>query len=105
MRYAENQPGQAERLSSNHPKAAAAVGAPTADEKPLGEQRNLMWAFPSFSCLLQDPDTQPPAGMELWKKWGLFLNSWAGLAWYLNYKYKIEEELKAYEGALSCLVN
>ena len=36
--------------------------------------------------------------MPLWQKFGLFLNSWAGLAWYLNYKYKIEEELKAYKG-------
>jgi hypothetical protein len=67
-------------------------------DKPLGEQRNLMWAFPSFSCFLQDPDAQPPLAMPLWQKFGLFLNSWAGLAWYLNYKYKIEEELKAYKG-------
>eukprot|EP00802_Teleaulax_amphioxeia_P017197 Tamp_17343.p1 GENE.Tamp_17343~~Tamp_17343.p1 ORF type:complete len:350 (-),score=52.26 Tamp_17343:347-1243(-) len=67
-------------------------------DKPLGEQRNLMWAFPSFSCFMRNPDAQPPLDMPLWQKWGLFLNSWAGLAWYLNYKYKIEEELKAYKG-------
>jgi hypothetical protein len=30
--------------------------------RPLGEQRNLMWAFPSFGCFLQDP-AQPPLDM------------------------------------------
>jgi hypothetical protein len=98
LRLGEAQSGPAERLSTDHPRSADAASSASSADKPLGEQRNLMWSFPSFSCLLKNPDAQPPIGMELVQKWGLFLNSWAGLAWYLNYKYKIEEELKAYEG-------
>ncbi len=90
LRFAESTSGQAER------PALDVITKST--DKPLGVQRNLMWCFPSFGCFLKSADRQPPLGMPYWQKWGLFLNSWAGLAWYLNYKIKIEDELKEYNG-------
>ena len=90
-------------LTAAEQKTGPAARAPLesieqSTDKPLGVQRNLMWAFPSFSCFLKEPEQQPPLDMPSWQKWALFLNSWAGLAWYLNYKCKIEDELKAYFG-------
>ena len=90
LRLAESTSGQAER------PALDVITKST--DKPLRVQRNLMWCFPSFGCFLKSADRQPPLGMPYWQKWGLFLNSWAGLAWYLNYKIKIEDELKEYNG-------
>mmetsp|Transcript_57886 Transcript_57886/g.141976 ORF Transcript_57886/g.141976 Transcript_57886/m.141976 type:complete len:353 (-) Transcript_57886:718-1776(-) len=68
-------------------------------EKGTGEpgiQRNLMWAFPSFACLLNSAESQPPLNMPLWQRWGLLLNSWVALGWYLFYKVQIEDELKEF---------
>jgi hypothetical protein len=90
LRFAESTSGQAERPALDVIKKST--------DKPLGVQRNLMWCFPSFGCFLKSAARQPPLGMPYWQKWGLFLNSWAGLAWYLNYKIKIEDELKEYNG-------
>lgn len=57
-----------------------------------------MWAFPSFGCFLETIDEQPPSFMPAWQKWALLINGWGGIAWYLYYKYQIEEELKRYSG-------
>jgi hypothetical protein len=81
------------------PVADAAAASPSTIAKgPAGVQRNLMWAFPSFSVLLKDHAAEPPLTLSLPTKLALFVNSWAGLGWYLYYKWQIEDELRDYTG-------
>jgi len=92
----------AEGNKKDTPATPASVASATtreAGEGVPGIQRNLMWAFPSFSCLLgADKNAQPPLGMSLPERWAWTLNSWGALGWYLYYKYKIEDELKEFTG-------
>jgi len=57
------------------------------------EPRNMMWAFPSFGVLLDEPETQPE-DMPRWVRWFFVANVWGAIIWYLYYKVLVEEELR-----------
>lgn len=61
-----------------------------------GAGRNILFAFPSFGLLLKQPCE--PIGMPRWQRAALLLNTWFAIAWYLYYKWLIEDELRARTG-------
>ncbi|KAG8465368.1 hypothetical protein KFE25_002675 [Diacronema lutheri] len=75
----------------------ATAAAPSAARDAMdGAGRNMLWAFPSFGLLLREPCE--PAGMPRWQRAVLLLNTWAAIAWYLRYKWLIEDELRERTG-------
>mmetsp|Transcript_26396 Transcript_26396/g.65231 ORF Transcript_26396/g.65231 Transcript_26396/m.65231 type:complete len:327 (+) Transcript_26396:2-982(+) len=61
-----------------------------------GAARSILFAFPSFGLFLQQPCE--PVGMPRWQRLALLANSWAAIAHYLYYKYRIEDELREITG-------
>jgi hypothetical protein len=73
---------------------AAGVGGPWELE---GAGRNVLFAFPSFGLLLEQP--AEPLGMPRWQRALLLANTWAAIGWYLYYKWLIEDELRETTGS------
>jgi len=61
-----------------------------------GVPRNLNWAFPSFGAVVGEE--RDPKGWPKAAKWIALLAPPIGLAWYLWYKWAIEEELRMFMG-------
>ena len=65
----------------------------------IAEPFNMGYAFPSFQARMKQP-TEPallgPPGSTADRavRWFFALNVYAGIGWYLWYKYQIEDELK-----------
>mmetsp|Transcript_49346 Transcript_49346/g.143022 ORF Transcript_49346/g.143022 Transcript_49346/m.143022 type:complete len:363 (-) Transcript_49346:38-1126(-) len=77
--------------------ASSSPGSNTAggDE---AEPRDLMWAFPSFSVLMERGEESAPNGFPMWARWLCLTTFWPGLIWYLYYKIAVEEDLRQYRG-------
>lgn len=65
---------------------------------PLGTQSGMMFAFPSFGLAMDDAAKCPPVGYPRAARAFFALNVYAGIYYYLYYKWKAEDELLAYTG-------